>query len=174
MQLSRAVVAVGLVLTAVGCSSAAPSHNDADAAFVLHMLPHHQRALEVAALAAATASDPRVTAFGERIVSEQTPEEQNLTRWVDDLDLPVQPDDSTMADGYIDDTAFARLKTESGTTFDRDFLLLSALSEEGAAAMANVELQGGTYEPALTLAQSISTAPDTQIPELRDLANQLP
>ncbi|MGU3436623.1 DUF305 domain-containing protein [Actinomycetes bacterium M1A6_2h] len=159
---------------AVGCSSPAQAHNDTDAAFVLHMLPHHRRALEVAALAADQASDPRVAAFGERIVSEQTPEKDNLSAWVGDLDLTAQPGDAAMAEGFIDDAAFAQLKTESGSTFDRHFLLLSAHSEEGAASMANIELRSGAYEPALALAKNISTAPSTQIPELRDLAAQIP
>jgi len=139
-----------------------------------HMLPHHQRAIAVGALAAQKGSDPRVRAFGQRIVAEQTPEEQRLAGWVGTLQLSREPGDAMAADGYIDDAALVRLESESGTAFDRDILLLSARSEIGAAAMARAELAGGTYPPARTLAQAISGAPQSEIPELQALAAALP
>ncbi|GAA2066795.1 hypothetical protein GCM10009722_31500 [Williamsia deligens] len=61
----------------------------------------------------------------------------------------------------------------SGVAFDRAFLLDSADSETGAAAMAQRELASGEYAPARELAASIATAPTTQIPKLRALASQL-
>lgn len=170
----RRVVAVpfALVLLAA-CGGSTPTSSPADAAFVRHMLPHHQRAIEVGALAASKGSDPRVRAFGRRIVAEQTPEVQRLAGDVDALHLTRQPTDAAGADGYIDDAALARLRTESGRAFDRDVLLLSARSETGAAAMARAELAAGTYPPARTLASSIAGAPEGEIPELRALAAAL-
>jgi uncharacterized protein (DUF305 family) len=138
------------------------------------MLPHHQRAIAVGALAAQKGSDPRVRAFGQRIVAEQTPEEQRLAGWVGTLQLSREPGDAMAADGYIDDAALVRLESESGTAFDCDILLLSARSETGAAAMARAELAGGTYPPARTLAQAISGAPQSEIPGLQALAAALP
>lgn len=155
-------------------ANATPKTTPADAAFVRHMLPHHQRALRVGALAATKGSDPRVRAFGQRIMTEQTPEEQRLAGWVTTLHVSRQPGDAMMADGYITDAELGRLQAESGPTFDRDFLLLSARSESGAAAMAQVELAGGTYPPARTLASSIAGAPHSEIPELQALAAGLP
>ena len=98
------------------------------------MLPHHQRAIAVGAVAAQQGSDPRVRAFGQRIVAEQTPEEQRLAEWVSTLHLSQQPSDAMAADGYIDDAALTRLQTEVGTVFDRDVLLLSARSEPAPPA----------------------------------------
>lgn len=138
------------------------------------MLPHHQRALQVGALAAQKGNDPRVRAFGQRIIAEQTPEEQRLVGWVTTLHLTRQPSDAMMADGYITDGELGRLQAESGPTFDHDFLLLSARSESGAATMAQQELAGGTYLPARTLATSIAGAPHSEIPQLRALAAGLP
>jgi uncharacterized protein (DUF305 family) len=138
------------------------------------MLPHHRRALEVAAVLAERGVDPRARAFGQRILAEQTPEEQRLATWVGALGLTPGPSDVTMADGYVDDAALARLRTEPATAVDRDALLLSARSEEGAAAMSRAELAAGVYPPARELATSISTAPTGEIPELRALAAALP
>ncbi len=146
----------------------------ADATFVRHMLPHHLRALQVGELAAQKGSDPRVRAFGRRIIAEQTPEEQRLARWVATLHVNRAPGDAMMADGYISDATLARLRTESGPTFDHAFLVLSARSETGAATMAQQELAGGTYGPARTLAASIAGAPHSEIPQLRALAASLP
>lgn len=154
--------------------ASSPNTDPADAAFVRHMLPHHQRALQVGALAAQEGSDPRVRAFGQRIVAEQTPEEQRLAGWVTTLHLTRQPADAMMADGYITDTELARLQAESGPVFDRDFLVLSARSETGAASMAQQELAGGTYPAARTLATSIAGAPHSEIPQLQALAASLP
>jgi len=174
--LRAAFGAVLLLLS--GCGGAAtpssPTAAEADATFVRHMFPHHQRAIAVGALAAQRGSDPRVRAFGQRIVAEQTPEEQRLAEWVSTLHLSQQPSDAIAADGYIDDAALTRLQTEVGTVFDRDVLLLSARSEIGAASMARTELAAGTYPPARTLAQAISGAPQSEIPELQALAAALP
>ncbi|WP_460866266.1 DUF305 domain-containing protein [Rhodococcus aerolatus] len=179
-----AAVLVALVVPAValaGCSSggdapasSAPTSTAADAAFVRHMLPHHERALEVGRLALERGSDPRVRAFGQRILDEQTPERDALAGWVTTLGLTPEPGDAAMADGYVDDAALARLRTEAQPAFDRDMLLASADSETGAAAMAARELDAGTYGPARALATNIATAPQGEIPQLRDLAAQLP
>lgn len=177
--MTRAAAALLAVLLLAGCSGspaadpAADGGTAADAAFVRHMLPHHQRALEVGRLALERGSDPRVRAFGQRILDEQTPEEAALAGWVTTLGLTPQPGDAAMADGYVDDAALERLRTEDPAAFDRDVLLASADSETGAAAMAAAELAGGTYEPARALATSIATAPTGEVVELRDLAADL-
>ena len=155
-------------------STAAPrAATPVDSAFVLHMLPHHERALQVGALMAARGSDVRVREFGQRIVAEQTPERDRLQSWVTALHLTPSPGDAAMASGYIDDATLDRLRVESRTVFDRDALLSSASSETGAAQMSAIELQGGTYDPARNLATAISTAPGGEIPQLRSLAAQL-
>lgn len=74
------------------------------------------------------------------------------------------------ADGYITNRQLAQLLSESGLTFDRQVLLLSARSEEGAVAMARPELAGGHYAPAHQLAAAISGAPTSEIPQLKALA----
>jgi uncharacterized protein (DUF305 family) len=177
-------LAFALALGLAGCGSngkpsapapkATPAITAADTDFVLHMLPHHQRAIAVGALAAARGADPRVRDFGRRIVAEQAPEEERLASWVAALHLRPGPGDAMHADGYIDDAALARLRAEPAVAFDRDVLLASAASEAGAARMAGDELAGGGYAPARALATSIAAAPTGEIPQLRELAARLP
>ncbi|MBE7161267.1 MAG: DUF305 domain-containing protein [Williamsia herbipolensis] len=166
---------VGAVTVAACGSGTNPgsTHNATDDAFVVAMARHHQRAIEVGQLAADRGSDPRVIDYGRLIVSQQTPELQKLDGWTSEWSLPSADASGTMPDGYITDATLAGLHAMSGTAFDRAFLLDSANSETGAAAMARRELASGVYGPARELATSISTAPTTQIPKLRALAAQL-
>ncbi len=144
------------------------------------MLVHHERALQLGQVAADRGSDPRVRAFGGRILSEQTPERAHLAAWATALGVAPGGDagahdmDAVGAAGYVTDDAYQHLLTEPGPAFDRDVLLLSAGSEQGAVVMSQAELASGTYAPARALATSIVGAQDGEIPELRQLATQLP
>jgi uncharacterized protein (DUF305 family) len=177
----RKALALGVVTVIValtGCSAsphvAPTSHNSADSMFIRDMMVHHGRALQLGQLASTRGADPRVRSFGSRIVREQTPEYQHLQSWVTTLGLTVNPTaDSAMASGYVSDTSWAALMKLSGPAFDKQVLLLSAASETGAVTMAEAELAGGTYKPALALATSIEGAKGTEIPELRKLAQKV-
>jgi uncharacterized protein (DUF305 family) len=176
MMVAVVLTVIGMV-TVAACGGdpgpAAPTHNATDDAFVVAMARHHQRAIEVGQLAADRGSDPRVADYGRLIVSQQTPELQKLDGWKGQWSLPSAGAGAAMPDGYITDATLAGLRAMSGVAFDRAVLLDSANSETGAAAMAERELASGVYGPARELARSISTAPTTQIPKLRALAEQL-
>lgn len=172
--------AVIFVLALTACSSssapkaAQPTVSSADRAFVRDMLVHHERALQIGQLAASRGSDPRVRAFGQRILREQTPERERLQGWVMTLKVRSDPaQDTRMASGYVTDAQYASLQRLHGNQFDRQVLLLSASSETGAVQMAQEELSGGRYSPARALATSIAGARQTEIPELRKLAAAL-
>jgi uncharacterized protein (DUF305 family) len=159
-----------VVLVLLGaCGS--PAHNNwTDVEFLSRMLPHHAAALAAGRLAAKQGSDPRVRAFGRRVLAEQTPEVSRMmaigVREHLRLDLAAG---SAHAQHEISPTELARLTRLRGNEFDRAFLLLSIQSEDGAAQMARTELAGGRNRPALVLAKSIASAPDGEIPELRAL-----
>jgi uncharacterized protein (DUF305 family) len=156
-------------------STVAPSATAADADFVRHMLVHHGRALELGQAARDRGTDARVRAFGTRILTEQTPERGHLQEWVTALGIAPMPEtDHQGAAGYVTDDAYRRLLAEPAPAFDRDALLLSASSEQGAVEMSRTELAAGTYAPARELATSIVGAQDGEIPELRRLAADLP
>ena len=141
-----------------------------DVTFLSQMLPHHAAALAAGRLAAEQGTDPRVRAFGERVLAEQTPEVARIkaiaVREHLHLDLAAG---SSHAKQEINAAELAGLAHLRGTAFDRDFLILSARSEEGAAQMARTELMGGHIGTALMLAKSIASAPNGEIPELRTL-----
>jgi uncharacterized protein (DUF305 family) len=162
--------------TPAGTSAARPqTASSADGDFVRHMRVHHERALQLGQAALDHGTDQRVRDFGRRILTEQTPERGRLDGWVGALRLTPQPvADSMQATGYVTDARYRQLVSEPGPRFDRDVLLLSASSEDGAVTMAEAELRSGTYPPARELATSIAGAKNSEIPELRRLAAQLP
>jgi uncharacterized protein (DUF305 family) len=169
---------VALSVALMGCSGsksvASTGHNSADNAFIRDMLVHHGRALDLGRLAAARGTDPRVRAFGDRIIREQTPEHEHLQAWATALKLSTNAaTDRAMASGYVSDTSYAALQRLTGSAFDKQVLLLSASSETGAVTMAKAEVASGTYKPARALAASINGAKGTEIPELRKLAGEI-
>ncbi len=169
------VVVLAATLALSGCAaSATTSTNSADRTFLQDMVSHHRRAIEVGRLAVTHGVDPRVVAFGRRIVAEQTPE---LNRMVAEakarrvhLDAAAG---ATMARNRITDTQVQTLRALPGPEFDHRFLALSASSEQGAAAMARTEIAHGENSAARTLAKAIAGAPHSEIPQLQALLRTL-
>ncbi len=164
--------AAALVLT--GCGTDAPRDDSADRAFLQNMIAHHRRAIAAAQVGVRQARDPRVRTFARRIVAEQSPELARMTARVADLRLSIDASaGNAMARNRITDGQLAELKGLRGRQFDVDFLTLHISSEQGAAAMARIELAGGTDADSLALANNIAGAPTSEIPELEALRTAL-
>ncbi|GAC1608304.1 MAG: hypothetical protein NVS3B26_04660 [Mycobacteriales bacterium] len=159
-----------LVMAVLLSACGSPSVDRADVDFLSQMLPHHAAAIAAGRLAAQQGSDPRVRAFGQRVLAEQAPEVARMSsiavREHLRLDLAVGSAHAMQEISAPELEALARLR---GTAFDREFLALSARSEEGAAQMARNELADGRIPAARVLATSIASAPNGEIPELRRL-----
>lgn len=171
------LLAVGV--TACGSSSPpATAHagvaTAADRAFLQDMQPHHEQAIAAARLAVTRASDPRVRAFAERIVAEQTPELTRMQAVTSaahlTLDLSAGAD---MAVHRISPQQLSALGGLRGSAFDRQFLTLSISSEQGAVEMAQAEVAGGRDPAAVAIARPISGADHSEIPQLQALLAQL-
>lgn len=117
-------------------------------------------------------SDSRVRDFGRRILAEQTPEKDRLQGWVTTLGLSPSPGDAQMAPGYVDDAAFARLRSRA----PRSTAMPSWPPRTASPARPPCRRRSSRAAPtppARELASAISTAPTGEIPELRGLAAQL-
>ncbi len=84
---------VALALVGVACGSkddpaisagSAAGHNAADVTFAQSMVPHHEQAVEMADLAIAKASDPKVKDLATRIKQAQGPEITTMKGWLAD------------------------------------------------------------------------------------------
>lgn len=79
-------------------SSAAPSasatdaHNQADAMFTQHMIPHHQQAIEMSdMLLGKQGIDPRVLDLAKQIKAAQGPEIEQMKTWLKQWGMPTMP-----------------------------------------------------------------------------------
>jgi uncharacterized protein (DUF305 family) len=162
--LVAAVVTTGLL---GGCGSS-PAPNAADRTFLSDMIPHHERAIAVARLGVARATDPRVATFARRIVREQTPELTALRSQAGRTTVDTAAG-ARMAVHRITDADVAALTALPGPAFDRRFLALNITSEQGAARMARTELADGRSAGAKKVAKGIAGAPTSEIPELQAL-----
>lgn len=151
-------------------------HNTADVTFATDMIPHHAQALEMANMALTASTNPKVKQLASTIRSEQTPEIRAMSGWLKGWNGPV-PDtsmggmdmDGTAMPGMMSAADMSRLKSATGTTFDRLFLAQMITHHTGALTMANAELSDGRNHNATTLAKSIINGQTKEIAQMKAL-----
>ena len=147
------------------------AYNSIDVAFVQMMIPHHEQALTMAALATGRAGDPRVVAVAQRIRAAQAPEIARLRAWLRERGLgDTDPghDHATMP-GMQDDTAMAALEGATGAAFDRRFVTMMSAHHRGAVQMAGDVLGGGTDQGVSELANELAVEQGSEIRRMADL-----
>ena len=73
-------------------ASAAEAHNQADAMFAQHMIPHHQQAIEMSdMLLGKQGIDPRVVDLAKQIKAAQAPEIEQMQTWLTQWGMPTMP-----------------------------------------------------------------------------------
>lgn len=173
---------VAAPLALAGCGQDAPeaaAHNDADVTFAQEMIPHHQQAVEMAALAEDRAGDPEVRQLAEEIEAAQAPEIETMTGWLESwgADVPEESmDHSDMGHGSSDAMPgmmsaedMAELEQSEGAAFDRLFLELMVEHHEGALEMARTQQAEGENPDALALAEKIEADQQAEIAEMQRL-----
>lgn len=164
---------------AIDAGSAVADHNDTDVEFAQGMIPHHEQAVEMADLAAANASDPKVKDLATRIKGAQEPEITLMKGWLTDWDEDVAGGGGGMGDmemggSMMSEEEMGDLEKASGASFDRLFLTMMIRHHESAVAMAKTELEGGKFPPGKTLATQITTSQTAEIDEMKGLLAAAP
>ena len=116
--------------------------SESDIAFVRDMIPHHQQALEMTALAERNGAGRDVRLLAERMGVSQTDEVAQLERWLVERG-PLPPDDrarhggghAALMPGMLTDAQMAALTAARGTEFDRLFLTSMISHHQGALTM---------------------------------------
>ncbi|MER5755092.1 DUF305 domain-containing protein [Streptomyces sp. NPDC002088] len=155
-------------------ATTAGAHNAQDVTFAQGMIPHHQQALEMAALAADRASSAQVKDLAARIEKAQDPEITTMTGWLKTWGEDVSHDGMsgmTSQDGMggMAEGDMAKLEKASGEAFDTMFLTMMVEHHKGAVEMATTEKDKGEYGPAKALADDIVTAQNAEIEEMGEL-----
>jgi uncharacterized protein (DUF305 family) len=169
-------------------SSSAPASaatfNDADVSFAQSMIPHHQQAVQMAAMAEGRASNAQVKDLAAKIRAAQQPEIDTMNEWLTAWGKPTpMPGMSPSADmsgmdhgsmpGMMSDADMAKLAAAKGTAFDKQFLTMMISHHEGAIEMAKQETAQGSNPDAKALAQKIITDQQAEITTMKGLLTQL-
>lgn len=148
----------------------------ADVEFVAAMVPHHEQALELAALAPGRAVDPGVLAVADRISAVQGAEIAMMRSWLDAQDEALggghghgAGHEGERHPGMATPEQVAALGAATGPAFDRMFLDLMIAHHEGALAMADAVRAGGTDVLVSQMADDVTVTQSAEIGRMRDL-----
>jgi uncharacterized protein (DUF305 family) len=134
------------------------SHSPADARFMQDMIPHHNQAMEMAALVADRTNRQELIDIAGRINASQADEIEFMQQWLRDrgehVPEPTAHDamhTSHKMAGMASPEQMAELAESKGTGFDRLFLTLMITHHEGAVTMVEELLKqpGAAYDPVL-------------------------
>ncbi|MGX9787226.1 DUF305 domain-containing protein [Mycobacterium sp. MMS18-G62] len=78
------------------------AHNQADAMFAMHMIPHHQQAIEMSDIVLAKQGiDPRVIELANQIKAAQGPEIEKMQGWLKQWGMPMPSGNMPMPSGNM-------------------------------------------------------------------------
>jgi uncharacterized protein (DUF305 family) len=148
--------------------------NADDVAFANNMIPHHQQAIDLAALVPDRSTNPDLVALAQKISGEQKPEidvmKVFLVQWNENPDTNSghEGHGSTMT-GMVDAATMAKLQSLSGTEFDTLWLQSMINHHQGAIDMAKAEIANGANVDAKDLAKNIVTAQQAEIDQMKQM-----
>ena len=169
--------------TAAGLTTASANKvdafNPADVSFAQSMIPHHQQAVEMAALAlnaSAGASIP-VKDLATRIKGAQDPEIKLMQGWLVAWKQPAaMPGSASGAmdgmqhmDGMMSTVEMDALRKAMGPAFDKMWLTMMIAHHQGAVTMAQTEKTSGASAEAKVLADGIIAGQQGEIAEMKKL-----
>ncbi|WP_335622256.1 DUF305 domain-containing protein [Agromyces aureus] len=159
--------------SATSDSDPAADFNDADVAFAMSMIVHHQQAIEMSdVLLEKDGVDPDVAELAETIKDAQQPEIDTMTQWLDDWGQPM---DSSGMDGMdhdgmmMSEDDMAALESATGAEASALFLEQMIIHHEGAIDMAETQVAEGQNPDAIALAEKIIDDQSAEIQQMRDL-----
>lgn len=157
-------------------TGAAVSLNEADVEFAQGMIAHHEQAIEMAeiALDPTTQAGPEVLDLAQRIKAAQDPEVALMTGWLTAAGMSTTMDMSaghSMADmeGMMSAEDMDSMAAMTGGDFDAVWLEMMIAHHEGAISQSKTVQAKGSNTDVLSLAETIITAQQAEIAEMRDL-----
>ncbi|MFI6031486.1 DUF305 domain-containing protein [Amycolatopsis magusensis] len=146
--------------------------NEADVAFATEMIPHHQQAVDMAALAVEKSGDEKVKALALKIRDAQDAEMAQLSGMLEvwGQQPPEDPGlDHGGHSGMVTDADMMALESATGAEFDRKFVELMTRHHEGAVRVSDGEKANGKNPQAKDLAGKISQDQQAELTELKSL-----
>ena len=147
-------------------------HNAEDVMFAQMMIPHHEQALELAALVPDRSSNPEVIALAAKISAEQQPEigamKALLLQWEVDPNTSAHGSghDGMAVEGMVDDATMAKLDSLKGAEFDTLWLQAMINHHRGAIARAESEIADGRSADMITMATTMVATQQAEIDQM--------
>lgn len=182
LVLLSAVVAA-VIVAVTGCSAAqSPSDpsprdtestfNQADVAFTMMMMPHHEQAIDMAdILLAKDGIDQRVVELATAIKEAQGPEIETMEGWL--AAWGASRDHGMDHGGMMSDDDMAALDASEGSEASRLFLEQMTVHHQGAIDAAEQEVDNGENPDAVALAGKIVLDQTAEIPVMQQLLDTL-
>jgi len=167
--------------------------------FAMHMIPHHQQAIEMSDVVLSKQGiDPRVTELANQIKAAQGPEIDKMQGWLKQWGMPQMPmtsgempmpsgsmpghGDMPMPSGttsgmpgmsgmagMMSEQDMAALQAAQGVEASKLFLTQMIAHHEGAITMAQNEIKDGQYPATIELANSIVTSQQKEIETMKGI-----
>lgn len=164
-----------LLLTVSLLTSCATSDEDslskyskADINFAEMMIPHHEQALEMVALAQTNTTNEEILALAEQIRGAQEPEIVLMKSWPG---VDVSKHEGHSNSGMLSGSEMENLADAKGAEFDRLFLEGMIKHHQGAIEMAK-EVTDSTNQSVMKLAEWIVTSQALEIDTMKELLNK--
>jgi uncharacterized protein (DUF305 family) len=129
----------------------------ADVMFAQMMIPHHQQAVDLGAIALNGEASPEVLALAKKIADHQTHEIEHMQAWLDAAGASEHMDHDMSMDGMLTEAQLDDLKAAKGPEFDRLFLEGMIAHHEGAISMAKDVVDSKNSDVAEMAASVIET-----------------
>lgn len=144
-----------------------------DLMFLAMMIPHHEQAVEMSALAADRAENDEVKALAAAIGAAQVQEIAQMKQWLEESGQRMAADHSGHMSGMVSDDDMAKLSTLTGHDFDHEFLVLMVAHHEGAVTMARQVMDNGESAKVNALANSMDEVQRAEIRQMKALIEEL-
>ena len=147
-------------------------HNADDVMFAQMMIPHHEQAVQLAALVPDRSNNPEVIALAAKISAEQQPEigamKALLLQWEVDPNTSAHGSghDGMAMEGMVDDATMVKLDTLKGAEFDTLWLQAMINHHRGAIAMAESEIADGSSADMITMATTMVATQQAEIDQM--------
>ncbi|MFF1558489.1 DUF305 domain-containing protein [Streptomyces sp. NPDC058279] len=198
IRLAATVTAAGLLLAACGGGGAsmggmehgAPTASRAafgaaDVTFAQQMIPHHQQAVQMAALADGRAGDTEIKTLAAAVRTAQDPEIRTMRSWLAAWGKPESGSampgmdhgsgghDGSGTAGMMSDQDMKDLEAARGTDFDKKFARLMIAHHNGAIEMARAEQRDGRSPDARKLADDVVENQSAEVGQLNRVLARL-
>jgi uncharacterized protein (DUF305 family) len=177
LLLVPAFLAAALVVACGSSDESTSAGNEADAAFVADMVPHHEGAVVMARMAQERAENPELKALADEIIVAQEKEIAEMESIKADLPETNGGTEHSMgeehmghmgmdAEGMGMDMDPAEL--ENAESFDIAFIDMMIPHHEGAVEMAEQLLEEGENPELQTMAKAIIASQTAEIAQMRN------